>query len=151
MELFNDPVNTFVAGFIGSPPMNQFEAVVEAGERGPVAVANGARIALPALESLRHAQGRKVIIGIRPEHASIEPMPGASTVPVELDLIETLGSEALLHSSIGEVPFVIKAETGGDTAHLAGVEAFHVAPERIKVFDHDTGRVLGAARMGVAA
>ncbi|MCP1168345.1 ABC transporter ATP-binding protein [Limimaricola litoreus] len=151
MELFNDPVNTFVAGFIGSPPMNQFEAVVEMGERGPVAVANGARIALPALDSLRNAQGRRVIIGIRPEHASIEPMPGASAVPVELDLIETLGSEALLHSSIGETPFVIKAETGGDTAHLADVDAFHVAPERIKVFDHETGRVLGAARMGVAA
>ncbi|MGR3592374.1 MAG: ABC transporter ATP-binding protein [Limimaricola soesokkakensis] len=151
MELFNNPVNTFVAGFIGSPPMNQFDAVVETGERGPIAVANGARIALPALDSLRHAQGRKIIVGIRPEHASIEPIGGGSTVPVELDLIETLGSEALLHTSIGDVPFVIKAETGGDTDHLSGVNAFHVPVDRIKVFDHDTGRVLGGSRMGVAA
>ncbi|WPY96208.1 sn-glycerol-3-phosphate ABC transporter ATP-binding protein UgpC (plasmid) [Limimaricola variabilis] len=151
MELFNNPANTFVAGFLGSPPMNQFEAVVEGGDAQPVAVTRGARIALPALEALRHAQGRRVIIGIRPEHASISPVSGGSTVPVELDLIETLGSEALLHSSIGDTPFVIKAETGGDTAHLSGVNAFHVAPERVKVFDHDTGRVLSAPRVGVAA
>ena len=151
MELFNHPANTFVAGFIGSPPMNQFEAAVEMEDAGPVAVAHGARIALPALDALKGAQGRKVIVGIRPEHASIEPVGKGSTVSVELDLVETLGSEALLHTSIGDTPFVIKAETGGDTDHLSSVNAFHVPVERIKVFDHETGRVLGSSQMGAAA
>ncbi len=131
--------------------MNQFEAAVEMGDAGPVAVAHGARIALPALADLKGAQGRRIIVGIRPEHASIEPVGNASTVPVELDLVETLGSEALLHTSIGDTPFVIKAETGGDTDHLSGISAFHVPVERIKVFDHETGRVLGSSGMGAAA
>jgi multiple sugar transport system ATP-binding protein len=151
MELFNNPVNTFVAGFIGSPPMNQFEATVEMGENGPVAVAKDARIALPALEELRGAHGRRVIVGIRPEHASIEPLPGGSTVPVELELVETLGSEALLHTTVAGTPFVIKTETGGDTDHLNGVRAMHVAAERVKVFDQESGRVLGSRKIGAAA
>ncbi len=151
MDLFNNPVNTFVAGFIGSPPMNQFEARVEVGAEGPTAVVGDARVTLPPLDALRDAHGRTVIVGIRPEHASIQPVAGGSSLPVELDLVETLGSEALLHSSVASTPFVIKTETGGRTDHLNGVDRIHIAPDLVKVFDKETGRVLGGAPVGVAA
>lgn len=151
MELFNNPVNTFVAGFIGSPAMNQFEAVIEAEASAPVAVIENARIRLPPLRVLADGNGRRVIIGIRPEHCSVHPIENASAIPVELDLVETLGSEALLHARVGDAPFVVKTETGGRTDHLSNVREAYVTPEHIKVFDLDTGRVLEDAVVERAA
>ena len=141
MDLFNNPVNTFVAGFIGSPPMNQFEATVESSDAGPIAVLADLRVALPKLPQLQTQVGRKVTVGIRPEHALITPQDGANTIPVDLDLVETLGSEALLHTHVSGNPFVIKTETHGDVDHLYGVKDVYVSPERIKVFDGETGDV----------
>ncbi|SNS27487.1 ABC transporter ATP-binding protein [Tropicimonas sediminicola] len=145
MDLFNNPVNTFVAGFIGSPPMNQFSAVIEEGQGGLVARANGTTIPLPALEELRGAAGRDVVVGIRPEHVHLGAEEGTSAIPIELDLIETLGSEALLHTHVGNETFVAKVETHGEIGHLQGVNALHVKPERVKLFDRETGRAIGRA------
>ncbi|AJY45125.1 ABC transporter ATP-binding protein [Martelella endophytica] len=143
MDLFNNPANTFVAGFIGSPPMNQMDATVALTPEGPVGViADGTRVALPPLEALRHFEGRKVVIGVRPEHVILGE--GGRPVPVELDLIETLGSEALLHTHVGGVPFVAKVETHGRIDHLKGVTAFQFPPDLIKVFDAETGRAFDA-------
>ena len=47
---------------------------------------------------------------------------------VNLDLIETLGSEALLHTDMDGMTFVARVETLGDVSHLAGVETLHVRP-----------------------
>ncbi len=142
MDLFLNPVNTFVAGFIGSPPMNQIEAVVEGGADAPRATFAGQSIALPKLDELSSRVGEKVTIGIRPEHAKIEPA-GADAISIELDLVETLGSEALLHTTLAGNPFIIKAETGGDVEHLNQVTQFWAGPETIKVFDGKTGRAFG--------
>lgn len=142
MDLFNNPVSTFVAGFIGSPPMNQFEAEVEAGENGPTASFNGVRIHLPPIDALRGAVGRRVIVGVRPEHALVRPQQNSIEVPVELDLVETLGSEALLHTRIGNASFIAKTETQGEIAHLSGIDRIYIQPELIKLFDKDSGRVL---------
>jgi multiple sugar transport system ATP-binding protein len=143
MDLFNNPVNTFVAGFIGSPPMNQLDAVIEAGDGAPIAKVGSQKIALPKLKELENAVGRKVVVGIRPEHVFVEEGKGGTPVKVELDLIETLGSEALLHTEIGETPFVVKAETHGDITHLTGVDTFHLQTDLIKVFDGETKKVYG--------
>ncbi|KAG1715185.1 sn-glycerol-3-phosphate import ATP-binding protein UgpC [Nymphon striatum] len=91
MELFNNPVNTFVAGFIGSPPMNQIEATVGAGDTGPIAKIDGVDVILPALKELQNAEGRKIVVGLRPEHVSISPVENGSTLPVQLDLIRNAG------------------------------------------------------------
>jgi len=142
MDLFLNPINTFVAGFIGSPPMNQFEAVVEGSADGPTASFKGQSIALPKLDELAGRIGEKVTIGIRPEHVEVKTNSGDG-VAVELDLVETLGSEALLHTSLGGDPFIIKTETGGDISHLNQVEAFSISPEQIKVFDFKSGMAFG--------
>ncbi len=141
MDLFNNPVNTFVAGFIGSPPMNQLTAVVEGGDDAPFAMLGEAKVKLPRLPQLQGQAGRKVIVGIRPEHALITPVDGASAIPLDLDLVETLGSEALLHTHVGDTPFVIKTETHGDIDHLYDVDKVYINAEKIKVFDAETGDV----------
>ena len=142
MDLFLNPINTFVAGFIGSPPMNQFEAVVEGSADGPTASFKGQSVALPKLDELAGRIGEKVTIGIRPEHVEVKTNSDDG-VAVELDLVETLGSEALLHTSLGGDPFIIKTETGGDISHLNQVEAFSISPEQIKVFDFKSGMAFG--------
>jgi len=145
MDLFNNPVSTFVASFIGSPPMNQFSAKLIAGDSGPVASFNGVHITLPKLDALQNSVGREVVVGVRPEHALLTPVAGCSAIPVELDLVETLGSEALLHTHVGENTFIAKTETHGDISHLDGITELHIQPELIKVFDKESGRVITQA------
>ncbi|MEO0660445.1 MAG: hypothetical protein AAFZ87_02805 [Planctomycetota bacterium] len=66
----------------------------------------------------------------------------AAPLPINLDLVEPLGSEALLHARFGDDNLVFKAETQGDIAHLSGVGAVHVPAHLIKLFDAETGRAL---------
>ena len=142
MDLFTNPANTFVAGFIGSPPMNQIEATVGGSTAAPIAEIAGQRVLLPALPELAERIGAQVTVGIRPEHAQVHQLDD-NPISVELDLVETLGSEALLHTTLAGKPFIIKTETEGYFDSLQQVSAFSVNPAQIKVFDIDTGRVFG--------
>jgi len=136
MELFNNPANTFVAGFLGSPPMNQISGTLTAGG----ADISGLQIGLPV--DGPSGDGRSVIVGIRPEHVSLTAGPDTTPMPISLDLVEPLGSEALLHATFAGKPVVFKAETNGDIAHLSGVSEVHVQADLIKVFDAETGLAL---------
>ena len=141
MELFLNPANTFVASFLGSPPMNMVRATLAGNDAGPVAVFAGQKLALPSLAALQGNAGHEVIIGIRPEY--VTPTIGAKDqVSIDLDLVETLGSEALLHASLGGEPFVIKAETEGNAAHLNAVNGFTIDADKIRVFDAKTGQAI---------
>ena len=140
MELFMNPANTFVASFIGSPPMNQMPAQIATSAAGLQATVNDASFTLP--EGINVEHGQEVVVGIRPEHLSLEAGDGASAIPISLDLVETLGSEALLHASIGEHPLIIKAETKGNLDHLSGVSQVYAPVDLIKVFNAETGSVI---------
>ncbi len=143
MDLFVNPRNTFVAGFIGSPPMNQFRGTLEIGADGQAVTLGNSRIAVPA--SVPKCPGREVVLGIRPEHVVTAPTGNSSPVRVALDLVEPLGSDALLHATLAGEPFVVKVDTHGTIGHLAGISEVHVPTEAVKVFDAGTGRVLHRA------
>ena len=136
MDLFTNPSNTFVAGFLGSPPMNQIKGVLtdDGADIGGVKIDLGRGTAGNA--------GREVIVGIRPEHVSLEPSDTSTVLPVELDLVEPLGSEALLHARRDDQNLVFKATTGSTIEHLSGVNAVHVPAAMVKIFDADNGRAL---------
>jgi multiple sugar transport system ATP-binding protein len=143
MELFMNPANRFVASFIGSPPMNQLEATLANGADGPVATLDdGARIVLPRFEGAAASEGRRVIVGIRPEDVLLGDAGSGDSVPIDIDLVEPLGSEALIHATVGKHPFVIKTDTYGDISHLSELRKFHINPSRVKVFDEADGRSL---------
>lgn len=136
MELFNNPANTFVAGFLGSPPMNQMKGQL---------TESGARVAGTEIKvdgPTGHHAGSDVIVGIRPEHVTLSAGEGTSTLPITLDLVEPLGSEALLHAHADNEPLVFKADTHGDINHLNGVTEVHVPASLVKLFDAETGRAL---------
>ena len=138
MELFNNPANIFVAGFLGSPPMNLMRGeLTETGARfDDVEI---------TLDPKYHGQsGRDVIVGIRPEHVTLTATADSTPLPISLDLVEPLGSEALLHARRGSDELVFKTETNGDIAHLSGVSEVHVPAKLTKVFDAATGRALEA-------
>lgn len=144
MDLFMNPANQFVAGFIGSPPMNQITATLHIEEQGPVAqLDDGTRIVLPFFDDAGKVDGQKVVVGIRPEDAKLEG--SGSLIPCDVDLIEPLGSEALIHAKVANNPFVIKADTYGDISHLTELTKFHVDLSRIKLFNVADGQALNLA------
>lgn len=143
MELFMNPANRFVAGFIGSPPMNQLKATIVDDRDGPSAQLSGSgRIALPPANELAAAVGRSVIIGIRPEDVILEGQDNSAGIGLAIDLVEPLGSEALIHAKVDDESFVIKTPTYGDISHLNAVREFHVNAERVRIFDESTGESL---------
>jgi multiple sugar transport system ATP-binding protein len=142
MELFLNPANTFVAGFLGSPPMNMVKARIAAGDSGPVAEFDGQSIQLRPLPSLLNAVGQDVILGIRPEFVAVADVNQPHRVAIDVDLVETLGSEALIHASLMGAPFVIRTDTVGRMNLLEAISGFTIEPHLVRVFDAKTGESL---------
>jgi multiple sugar transport system ATP-binding protein len=100
-EVFERPANTFVAGFIGSPPMNQLEAVVAGGK---ARLADGLEVPLPA--DAKVSEGQEIVVGFRPE--SFAPRGHSlhgvgQTLDIEraVTIAEPLGTETILFASMG--------------------------------------------------
>jgi multiple sugar transport system ATP-binding protein len=87
LNLYREPANRFVAGFIGSPPMNFLEGRIEEGRF----IADGLTIALP-----RAPRQGPIVLGIRPEHVGVGPGPNFT-----LDLVEPIGNEMFIYASTG--------------------------------------------------
>ncbi|WP_258083331.1 ABC transporter ATP-binding protein [Thermococcus thermotolerans] len=111
-EVYDKPANTFVAGFIGSPPMNFMDATIT--EDGFADFGEFKLKLLPdQVEVLREEGliGKEVIFGIRPEDvydamfAQVK-VPGENMVRATVDIIENLGSEKIVHLRVGEVTFL---------------------------------------------
>ncbi len=147
MDLFLNPANTFVAGFLGSPPMNMFTATVVAGPNGPVAEFHGQSLELPNLDALEI--GSEITLGVRPEFVQLNDDPNAPGVKVDVDLVETLGSEALIHATLNGSPFVIRTETISRAPSNAAQQSFTIAPELLRIFDVETGVALPGQEVAV--
>jgi len=109
-ELYRRPANLFVAGFIGSPPMNLIDARLERGDGGPQVVFGSHRLAVPQSVLSQHPGlerylGEPIVLGIRPEHlhdaALAGDADGAGVLKLPIRLREELGSEVHVHGAIG--------------------------------------------------
>ena len=103
MELYNEPVNLFVAGFIGSPAMNFMPATVE----GDTVKLPFGDVRLPPElhDRVRHGEGRQLIAGIRPEHFEDAKLVGdaqdrGTTFSAKIEVVESLGSELYAHFTV---------------------------------------------------
>jgi multiple sugar transport system ATP-binding protein len=106
LELYDRPVNKFVAGFIGSPAMNLFEAELNGAGDGVTLRIGDFTLDLPP-EKAQHFQGyteQKVIVGIRPEDfkQAAEHSPG-KTIPATVEALEPLGNETYVNVAAGNV------------------------------------------------
>jgi len=150
LELYNQPENIFVAGFIGSPPMNFFSGVLsrvgseiwfsEKNEKSPPIA-----FALPpALTTgLGQSLNRTITLGIRPEHIETTRVFGQKdtdyATEVTVELCEPMGAETLLYLTTGGTSFVarvhpLEAYSSGQRVRML----FKL--ENARIFDHETGR-----------
>ncbi len=133
LDLYNNPTNVFVAGFIGSPRMNLLLAQVETSLRGGTCLAVGQnRVELPTVSGLQ--LGDRITCGIRPEH--IEIVSGNdSDLAVTVGLSEQLGGETYLYCSGDGLENLTVHQLGqlmvkkGDTLHL------RIDRSRLHLFD----------------
>ncbi|HEX2884118.1 MAG TPA: sn-glycerol-3-phosphate ABC transporter ATP-binding protein UgpC [Candidatus Limnocylindria bacterium] len=143
-ELYDHPVNVFVAGFIGSPAMNF--ATVKAAEGGALMLGN-AKLELsgePARAAQQQPKGRDLLIGFRPEHLEIAngtAADGAVRFPVSVDVVEYLGNEELIHAQAegNEIVALLPSEAKvrvGDNVDLA------IPMEKLHIFDPESEQTL---------
>ena len=147
-QVFNHPVNVFVAGFIGMPQMNMFDGELIKKD-GKFAVRVGkAEIVLSEDKQKNLAAGnaheQRVIVGARPEHISLEEKEGAM-LEGTVDVSEMMGSSVHLHiTAEGRDCIVIVPTLNTETDDLGGGAKvrFTFAPNAIHVFDPETEKNL---------
>jgi multiple sugar transport system ATP-binding protein len=140
-QLYDNPVNQFVAGFIGSPAMNlQTAPLTDGGAR-----LAGTVIPLPTAVRTAASQAglRELVIGIRPEHLHLAD--GIGEIKGEVMLVEELGADALLHVRLAESGNQVVARTEGRKPPAPGQDVtFRVQPDDIFAFDPATGARIGS-------
>ena len=138
LELYNAPVNRFVAGFIGSPAMNFAAVRVRDGDGGLRADNTGLGIDIPAEigQRLRPYAGRDVTIGIRPEDLQVAngSHPPGLCFDAMVEVVERLGPEILLDLQVGEQTMVAAVEPTV-RAKRGDKLRFALRPERLHFFD----------------
>ena len=141
-ELYDHPINIFVAGFIGSPSMNFATAKAE----GKDLMLGGAKLEL-AGEQAKAAEtrtdGANVLIGFRPEHIELANGQGGDAVrfPAQVEVVEYLGNEELIHAQTegNEIVALLSSDKKvavGDSVNFA------VPMDKLHIFDPDSEQAL---------
>ena len=114
LDLYNRPANQFVAGFIGSPPMNFFPGTIR--RRGNAVAFDEGKFSMPlagrAAEKMAAFDGQPVTMGLRPENvherAERPDADPAHVVKATVEVVEMMGSEVYLHASTGQNAFTAR-------------------------------------------
>ena len=144
-EVFNKPVNLFVAGFIGMPVMNFFDNCKLLKENGEYyAEIRGVKFKLSEFQQKALTQNGQepcdIVAGIRPQHISV----GDGELEATIEVSEMLGSEYNLHARSGDDEVVMVIPTVGLDADVSmgSVVRFGTDPELIQLFDKETSNNL---------
>ena len=143
-ELYDHPVNRFVAGFIGSPAMNF--ATVTASGTGDAAVLTGDGLSIPLPPRLRAAadsvHGKTLIAGFRPEHLDIgAASSNVASFQATADVVEYLGNDELLHLSLADLDLVAVVSSS-HVVKPGDVLSLQLPLDKLHLFDSETGEVI---------
>jgi multiple sugar transport system ATP-binding protein len=141
--VYAHPANKFVAGFIGSPPMNFLEASIIGGK-----IDAGAFV-LPIIgnDAAKAYEGKKVTLGIRPEEIYDKSVPSNmtpssdNTVKATVDVMEPLGHEYVAYLKVGDLKLVASIDKETKLKPLTEAE-FCINLERLHIFDADTDQAI---------
>ena len=127
--VYQRPATTFVAGFIGSPPMNLLRGSAD----GTRFTAGAQVLSLPG-SAPRHGE---LILGLRPEHTALS-RNGAAGWPLKVEMIEMLGAERLVYGRLGDALFTVRMNGTHVPPKLGDNVALRVTPEHLHWFDAQT-------------
>ncbi len=127
-EIYENPVNMYVAGFIGSPKMNFIPVTLD----GDVAKASGFEVKLP-----KNPGTQKGVLGIRPEDLDEHPREGGPTIDLKIEVVEVLGSDQFLYGKVGADDIIARVDPQlkvavGDRVRLG------LNMRRLHLFDAET-------------
>lgn len=126
--VYEEPANTFVASFVGTPPMNLLTLPVERD------VAKGEGVAI----AVAHDMGDTITIGFRPEHVALTEGEGGARIEAEVVAIEPLGPETLVYLRAGALDLRARIAGFGGPKPGSAVTA-HVPAEHLLYFDAGSG------------
>lgn len=152
MNLYNQPSNKFVAGFIGSPAMNFVEATLENGDKNYWVNAENFKVKVPAEKSdkLDSYVGKKVIFGVRPEDVfdkdlslTVQPTE-ENTIKATVDVVELMGSSVTMYVSAGKHDLVTSLDAESPIAKAGPGQEVTMVLDMAKthLFDKDTEEAL---------
>jgi sn-glycerol 3-phosphate transport system ATP-binding protein len=130
-QVYLKPATTFVAGFIGSPPMNLM-AGQAAGSRFTI---GDTVLTLPEPAPRDGA----LLLGVRPEHAAVVAVPGAEGWPMQVEMLEMLGAERLVYGRIGGSAFTLRIDGMLVPPKAGATLALKVATDQVHWFDPASG------------
>jgi sn-glycerol 3-phosphate transport system ATP-binding protein len=130
-EVYARPATTFVAGFIGSPPMNLLRGQAD----GSIFRVDGATLHLPSAAP----RAGELMLGLRPEHAGLE---ATGSWPMRVETIEMLGAERLIHGRIGTSLFTVRQDSTLAPPAVGDTVSLDASAAHLHWFDADTQRRL---------
>jgi ABC-type sugar transport system ATPase subunit len=140
-EVYGRPANLFVAGFIGSPPMNLVAGVLRISGDGAAFTADGFTVEL-ASRPTNGRDGAEVVLGVRPQDLTLATRSQAAQARGRVWVVELLGSEKLVEVTLGDkrrMTVQVRAETAVNVDDQVGIA---VDPHRVHVFDTNSGLAL---------
>ncbi len=146
-NLYDCPANTFVAGFIGSPAMNFFDATIGGSRDNPYLDAGAFRLPVPAdrRDKLAAYAGRTVVFGVRPEDIhDRDYVPGSlngAAVPARVDVMEPMGAEIYLYLLSGNKSYVARVDPRSQARPGKDVEVM-MNLDRLHIFDKQTEQAI---------
>jgi multiple sugar transport system ATP-binding protein len=145
IELYDNPANKFVAGFIGTPPMNFLEGTIS--NNGSLSFNEGScEIALPDAwkDKLAGHNGKKATFGIRPEDVGslqAENIEGAPKIKAKVEVTEPMGSETYVYLNTGPNSFISRVDAH-KRIHVGDELELPLVIEKAHVFDADSEEVV---------
>ncbi len=141
LAVYDRPADTFVGGFIGTPPMNFLNADIVDGARPAARLSGGS---LPLQSSLAALAGRKLVLGIRAEAVQVQTEPADGAIEATVAVVEPLGSHNLLTVRSGDD--TLKVATPPHVFRAVDSDVWlRLEPERIRWMDRETGDAIAAS------
>ena len=129
-EVYHRPATTFVAGFIGSPPMNLIRGQAD----GSRFTAGGQTLALPAPAP----RAGELVLGVRPEHTDLATGASPGTWALRVEALEMLGAERLVYGMLGGVLYTVRLDATLPPPKVGETVSVATSPEHLHWFDTAT-------------
>ncbi|QRN85313.1 sn-glycerol-3-phosphate ABC transporter ATP-binding protein UgpC [Clostridia bacterium] len=139
LEIYENPANMMVAGFIGSPGMNFVICRVVEQDNCLFIQNNELKVPVPVAvaERLKPYENQKIAVGIRPEHCYLSD--GSGALETEIQVVETIGGDSFLHTEKGDTNLIVKCSSK-EAVGISEKFNIDIDVEQMKFFDCATGK-----------